>query len=827
MVIYLNTDGTAEKVTPQHVYQGSNNVIDITVIAPYPNTCAMEIGFILPNDLYWQAPSTEEGKYGGNYAPMESVTDYDTVSANAWNFVLPITVTQMPGKVGIAIKATTAHGERTSYLCEFIVEESVLPILPASAPEPSVYQLILQYLGRLNGRTANVPNLVAHIDKATGNSFTYTDNKGIVSAPITLGEIEYDPTYVNAASTIAIPKSAWQQNDNGSGYTAVITAGQHGQMVNGVSANDLWVSFDETVNGVITGDSASYTVETNGDITITVVEPVDMTVRVWNGKGLIDQIVRDGLQYEIERAKSAEAELQAEIDHIEQSGVDLTARTEIQAETARAINAEARLQSEISDINNVIPSTASAENQLADKAFVNSTVNNMSAFYITSSTQGNAFPTHAALIDATTFYSGGKARIPTQNDYATVLSDETQPKGVDGSYPTTRYVYQTNEVGGKYPDGQWDFQYVVNNTTLTQEQVDAINSGITKEIVDTIGQGTVTGVKGNSESSYRTGNVNITAENVGAVNKSGDAMTGGLRFNINGTTTTPTTIISNAAGWELPIIRFKANNAEGGYVCLVSKGSTVISSGESYEIFETNGDISSEDVCLISDYNVKIFTNLQNGWDNRHESRFLSSTGGLVLNVTNGSYNEGVRVNASASAYAGIYLGNDLNTYSGRDTTKGWMIARPNQEDGDGFPLLIAAQGNQSVDSKRVRITRDGDIYSRGSILYSANHMPPTPNLDNGTILYNTTSVSTGAKTLSESMGSFDLLVIVANWNGNQTCYTVPYYDFYDTSATSWLTVSTDSKYLNIYYRSSTSVYIIGFTSGISSVKIVGYKIKY
>lgn len=37
-----------------------------------------------------------------------------------------------------------------------------------------------------------------------------------------------------------------------------------------------------------------------------------------------------------------------------------------------------------------------------------------------------------------------------------------------------------------------------------------------------------TGVKGNSESSYRTGNVNLTAGNVGAVDKTGDTMTGNL-----------------------------------------------------------------------------------------------------------------------------------------------------------------------------------------------------------------------------------------------------------------------------------------------------------
>jgi len=39
----------------------------------------------------------------------------------------------------------------------------------------------------------------------------------------------------------------------------------------------------------------------------------------------------------------------------------------------------------------------------------------------------------------------------------------------------------------------------------------------------------VTGVKGDAETSYRTGNVNLTAANVGAVNKSGDTMTGQLK----------------------------------------------------------------------------------------------------------------------------------------------------------------------------------------------------------------------------------------------------------------------------------------------------------
>lgn len=51
--------------------------------------------------------------------------------------------------------------------------------------------------------------------------------------------------------------------------------------------------------------------------------------------------------------------------------------------------------------------------------------------------------------------------------------------------------------------------------------------------------GAVTGVKGGAESGYRTGNVNITPANVGAVNKAGDTMTGNLIISGQGGANTP------------------------------------------------------------------------------------------------------------------------------------------------------------------------------------------------------------------------------------------------------------------------------------------------
>ena len=164
------------------------------------------------------------------------------------------------------------------------------------------------------------------------------------------------------------------------------------------------------------------------------------------------------------------------------------------------------VRQDVENIESYIPSGTSQDNQLTNKDFVNSSINNMAAFYISYNANGDAFPTRESLINATTFYSGGQVRVPTQNDYAIVLADESQPVGVDGSYPTTRYSYQ----GGTYPNGQWDFQYVVNNTSFTQAQVDALNSGITKAIVDDLKQGQVTSVNG------QTGAAVITPANIGA-----------------------------------------------------------------------------------------------------------------------------------------------------------------------------------------------------------------------------------------------------------------------------------------------------------------------
>lgn len=120
-----------------------------------------------------------------------------------------------------------------------------------------------------------------------------------------------------------------------------------------------------------------------------------------------------------------------------------------------------------------IPPQASSSNQLADKAFVNSSIENVAAYYITKNAAGDPFSTKAELDAATVFYSGGAVRVPTRNDYAIVLHDETHTDSVTGEDPTTRYLYYDI----------WQFQYVVNNSGLTAAQLAVLNSGISAEKV--------------------------------------------------------------------------------------------------------------------------------------------------------------------------------------------------------------------------------------------------------------------------------------------------------------------------------------------------------
>lgn len=122
----------------------------------------------------------------------------------------------------------------------------------------------------------------------------------------------------------------------------------------------------------------------------------------------------------------------------------------------------------ITSIEEKIPNQASATNQLADKDFVNSSINSSVAFF-----KGN-FATKADL-DAVQWQTTDDTltTFVSNNDYAYVESDETHDN------EAWRYIYVLDEASSG-----WQPQFRVNETPFTSVQLAAINSNITAEIVN-------------------------------------------------------------------------------------------------------------------------------------------------------------------------------------------------------------------------------------------------------------------------------------------------------------------------------------------------------
>lgn len=131
---------------------------------------------------------------------------------------------------------------------------------------------------------------------------------------------------------------------------------------------------------------------------------------------------------------------------------------------------------EVDVINAKIPTQASSSNQLADKAFVNSSVQTA-----TSNFRGNWDTWADVPTDANDYpvdYAGVKT--PSTNDYMVVV-DASDFRVSNPLVGTWRFKY----AGIWSTDGKngWNPEYQVNETPLTAVQLAALNSGVTSGFI--------------------------------------------------------------------------------------------------------------------------------------------------------------------------------------------------------------------------------------------------------------------------------------------------------------------------------------------------------
>ena len=129
---------------------------------------------------------------------------------------------------------------------------------------------------------------------------------------------------------------------------------------------------------------------------------------------------------------------------------------ETRAKAAEQVNALA-----IDDVEALIPTQASAQNQLADKAFVNSSI---------ATNTGDFVGTYNSLAEMQADNPN-----PNNNDYGYVVSTDQQ-----GNQSYSRYKYSSSSQ-------TWEFEYALNNSSFTADEWAAIQSGITAALVGKLG----------------------------------------------------------------------------------------------------------------------------------------------------------------------------------------------------------------------------------------------------------------------------------------------------------------------------------------------------
>ena len=134
----------------------------------------------------------------------------------------------------------------------------------------------------------------------------------------------------------------------------------------------------------------------------------------------------------------------------------LASISSLNAEVLRATGAEEAISELVAQILAKIPSQASDENQLADKNFVNSSITTQTSSLVTNN--GQPFTSYEQLSQVSA----------NNNDYAYVTVN------VEGGIYYDRY---------KYNGSVWELEYRINSTVFTAAQWDAINSGITSQLV--------------------------------------------------------------------------------------------------------------------------------------------------------------------------------------------------------------------------------------------------------------------------------------------------------------------------------------------------------
>lgn len=160
MIFYCDLQGNLKAFQNETVYQGSNNVTTIYVVAPFNRPVGLNISFTKPNKLV-TSPAIMKwvGTLGNVKIPVSfvNIPEQFTDTYNVWAYALPYSITEQNGVVGVSVNAVIADsvdasgqqaykGNLTTFTGQFTVAYSALPSPPTDIPTEWTQDKVLDLL---------------------------------------------------------------------------------------------------------------------------------------------------------------------------------------------------------------------------------------------------------------------------------------------------------------------------------------------------------------------------------------------------------------------------------------------------------------------------------------------------------------------------------------------------------------------------------------------------------------------------------------------------------------------------------------------------------
>ena len=228
MIFFFNSDGTLFRSVPENVYQGSNNVNKLYVVAPFASSSAVTVAFRLPNGkvttpaLCALQPATSE--------LQGYIDEYSQLGLYVWALSIPNWVTNYAGNVTAQFRVVGSDNTLlATSSAQFPVIQGVAPTTPATADLSSIlsqFSALLaawqEFQEEINATVAGYYERNAIIAVMTVESTNLTVALG--ENTLTLDRIEwgdgttdteFSHTYTAAGTYIVkIYATAWTYNDD-------------------------------------------------------------------------------------------------------------------------------------------------------------------------------------------------------------------------------------------------------------------------------------------------------------------------------------------------------------------------------------------------------------------------------------------------------------------------------------------------------------------------------------------------------------------------------------------------------------------------------------